>query len=277
MDANLSVGILAPLDDLDEAPDLFRILQGRTKSGTGLRTSSLLQKLPKCAALIPVLNEVENLEFVLRPLQELCLFNYIVCADNGSADGSPEKARELGALVSHCQRRGYGSTCLAGMGLLHSYPDWEILVFMDGDGSDDPEDLWSVLGPLFSGEADLCLGARTQGALLPHQKFGNWLATFLIRLLYKYRYRDLGPFRAIRRDALQALEMDDPDFGWTVQMQIRAVQRGLRICEVEVKSRKRHAGRSKVSATIKGSFLAGWIILRTVFREFLLNKKESRV
>ncbi|MCB1169350.1 MAG: glycosyltransferase family 2 protein [Leptospiraceae bacterium] len=256
---------------------MYRIRKTLSSQKLGVLTSQQLGELPEVALLIPVFNEVDNLEFVLEPIQQLHLFQHIVCADNGSNDGSPRKARALGALVSHCERRGYGSTCLAGMELLQEYPDWQILVFMDGDGSDDPEDLWEVLGPVLSGEADLCLGARLQGALLPHQKFGNWLATFLIRLLYGYSFRDLGPFRAIRRKSLQDLEMDDPDFGWTVQMQIRAVQRGLRIREVAVTSRKRHAGRSKVSATLKGSFLAGWIILRTVFREFLLNKKDSRV
>lgn len=270
--SGLRVTLLEALRDLDDARDLYFLYRnGKLPEAT----LELMEELPGIALLLPVYNEVENLEFVLNPLKESRFFEYIVCADNGSTDGSREKARDLGALVSLCQRRGYGSTCLKGMELLDGYDNWDILLFMDADGSDDPADLVSVLGPVVSNEAELCLGARTSGALLPHQKFGNWLATFLIRWIYGYSYRDLGPFRAINRKALKRLAMDDPDFGWTVQMQIRAVQNGLCIREMPVTSRKRYAGKSKVSATIRGSVLAGWIILRTVFREFLLNKKDS--
>lgn len=271
--AGLDCVLMEPLNDLDDAEDLYRFHRAGL---LGQEITSIIEDLPRIALLIPVFNEVENLAFVLGPLKDKGIFTHIVCADNGSTDGSTEKALELGALVSECPRRGYGSTCLKGMELLEQKKDWDILVFMDGDGSDDPSDLLSVLSPVASGEADLCLGARVKGVLLPHQKFGNWLATVLIRIIYGHKYRDLGPFRAIRREALSLLQMDDPDFGWTVQMQIRAVQKKLRIQEVPVNSRKRHAGRSKVSATIRGSFLAGWIILRTVGREFLLNKKDSR-
>ncbi|HBS05217.1 MAG TPA: UDP-glucose--dolichyl-phosphate glucosyltransferase [Leptospiraceae bacterium] len=265
---------MEPLEDLDDARDLHSLFR---KGLLPEKAATLVRELPRIALLLPVYNEVENLDYVLTPLMQAGFFRYIVCADNNSTDGSADKARQLGALVSHCSRRGYGSTCLAGMELLNGYADWDILLYMDADGSDDPADLESVLGPVVSGEADFCIGARTTGVLLPHQKFGNWLATFLIRLLYGYSYRDLGPFRAIRRGPLNKLRMDDPDFGWTVQMQIRALKHRLSITEVPVMSRKRYAGRSKVSATIRGSVLAGWIILRTVFREFLLNKKESGV
>ncbi|MBU42987.1 MAG: hypothetical protein CMN76_07215 [Spirochaetaceae bacterium] len=268
----LSVKLMEPLADLDDASDLYSF---HSQGNLPRETKALIEKLPGIAVLIPVFNEVENLEFVLSPLKDSGLFKHIVCADNDSSDGSREKARALGALVSHCNRRGYGSTCLKGMEFLEGYQDWQVLLYMDGDGSDDPADLLSVLEPVVSGQFDLCIGARTGGALLPHQRFGNWLATFLIRWLYKHRYRDLGPFRAIHRSALKRLKMDDPDFGWTVQMQVRAVRQNLRIAEVDVNSRKRYAGKSKVSATVKGSALAGWIILRTVFREFLLNKKDS--
>ena len=271
-EANLKVFVMPPMHDLDDARDLFALMQSNTLPAP---VQSQARRLPGISVILPVLNEVENLEYVIAPLRECGYFRHIVCADNGSTDGSVEKARSLGVLVSQCSRRGYGSTCLEAMRLLDQMDDWDILLFMDADGSDDPADLDAVLGPVVSGEADFSLGARTRGVLLPHQKFGNWLATFLIRILYGHSYEDLGPFRAIRRSALNLLRMDDPDFGWTVQMQIRALKHRLSVTEVPVMSRKRYAGRSKVSATIRGSVMAGWIILHTVFREFLLNKKES--
>ncbi|MCB1165887.1 MAG: DUF2064 domain-containing protein [Leptospiraceae bacterium] len=267
-----TVATLEPVEDLDDAADLYRLMR---RPLPGSVRDQLSRILPSIAVILPVLNEAENLKFVLEPLIESGLFSHIVCADNGSDDGSQELASSLGVEVTHCQRKGYGSTCLVAMEYLSGFSDWDVLLFTDADGSDDPADLFKVLGPVVSGRADLCIGRR-QGGLLLHQRFGNWLATFLIRLLYRHRYSDLGPFRAIGRAALSRLRMDDPDFGWTVQMQIRALRAGLRVQEADVTSRKRHAGRSKVSATVRGSVMAGWVILRTVGKEFLLNKNLSR-
>ena len=220
------------------------------------------------ALILPALDEEQTIGPTLDSLAGNNLAQLIV-VDNGSCDHTAEVARSRGAQVIHEPRRGYGWACLAGMAVLD--PQIETVVFMDADGSDDPDDLPKILSPIERGEADLVIGSRTigereAGSLPPHQQFGNWLAASLLRLFYGARYTDLGPFRAIRRDALKTLAMTDKNFGWTVEMQIKARRRGLRVLEVPVRHRRRRAGKSKVSGTAKGSILAGAKILWTILR-----------
>ena len=194
------------------------------------------------------------------------LVTQIVVVDNGSTDATPIRAEQAGAQVVSEPRRGYGQACLTGLAAI----DADIVVFLDGDYSDYPNEMRALLRPIIAGEADLVIGSRTRGhsergALLPQQRFGNALATFLIRMLCGVSYTDLGPFRAIRADALRRLRMQDRDYGWTVEMQIKAARLGLRIVEVPVRYRKR-IGQSKVSGTLKGSVLAGYKIIWSILR-----------
>ena len=224
---------------------------------------------PRIAVIIPALNEESTLPSVLADIPR-DLVEEIVVVDNGSSDRTVAVARMNDATVLSEPRRGYGAACLAGIAYLEKKaPD--IVVFLDGDYSDCPEELPLLVQPIVTGAYDLVLGSRTKGfaepgALLPQARFGNALATLLIRLLYGFSYSDLGPFRAIRFSSLLALNMVDRNYGWTVEMQIKAVRKGLRITEVPVHYRKRSGGASKVTGTIKGTFLAGYKILWTVFR-----------
>jgi glycosyltransferase involved in cell wall biosynthesis len=193
----------------------------------------------------------------------------IVVVDNGSRDRTAEVARAAGATVVAEPRRGYGAACLAGLATLRAAPP-AIVVFMDGDGSDDPSRLGELLEPLLSGRADLVIGSRTlgprePGSLTLPQRFGNRLATALLLALFGLRATDLGPFRAIAWPALAALGMRDPDYGWTVEMQARAARAGLRVVEVPAGYRRR-IGRSKISGTVRGVLGAGWKILFTIAR-----------
>jgi glycosyltransferase involved in cell wall biosynthesis len=196
------------------------------------------------------------------------LYQQIIVADNGSRDRTAEIARQAGAMVITEPRRGYGAACLRALASLPS--DAEIVVFMDADSSDDPSEAAGLLEPILKGRADFVLGSRTlgkaeKGALQPHQRFGNALATFLIQVLFGYSYSDLGPFRAIRVDALRKLDMRDRNYGWTIEMQIKAIRHKLRIEEVPVSYHNR-IGVSKISGNLKASVLAGIKILWTVFR-----------
>ena len=190
--------------------------------------------------------------------------------DNGSTDATAAVARGAGAEVVTEPRRGYGAACLAG--LAHwSDPPPDVVVFLDADGSDDPSELGALLAPIVRGEASLVIGSRVlgerePGALTPVQHFGNVLAAFLMRVLFGGRFTDLGPFRAIRRDALERLGMRDRDYGWTVEMQARALRAGIPATEVPVRYRRRRHGRSKVSGTLAGVWGAGTKILFTIAR-----------
>lgn len=196
------------------------------------------------------------------------LYQQIIVADNGSRDRTAEIARQAGATVVTEPERGYGAACLRALANLP--PDTDTVVFMDADSSDDPSEAAALLEPILKGRADFVLGSRTlgkaeKGSLQPHQRFGNALATFLIRVLFGFRYTDLGPFRAIRLDALRKLDMRDRNYGWTIEMQIKAVRHKLRIEEAPVSYRNR-IGVSKVSGNLRASVLAGIKILWTVFR-----------
>lgn len=219
---------------------------------------------------MPALNEEQAIAQVLDDLPR-GLFARVIVIDNGSTDATAAVARSRDAEVVPEPRRGYGQACLAGLAALGR--DADIIVFMDADGSDLPAEAEKLLEPVRRDEADLVIGSRTLGGAAPGsltrpQRWGNRLSVGLIRLLYGHRYTDLGPFRAIRRESLERLEMQDTNFGWTVEMQVKALKRGLRVREVPVSYRPR-IGRSKISGTLTGVVKAGskiiWAILRLKF------------
>lgn len=223
--------------------------------------------------LIPAWNEENALPLVLADLPKNLVRQVIIC-DNGSTDRTAEVAEAAGAIVVSQPERGYGNTCLAGMRYLKNLPPSEqpeIVVFLDGDYSDYPEELPKVVAPILNDGKDMVVGSRLLGDMEPDamtmpQRFGNWLAPLLIRWFYGYRFSDLGPFRAIRWEKLLELNMRDKNFGWTVEMQVKAAKQKLNCTEVPVRYRKRAAGKSKVSGTVKGTILAGWKIVATIFK-----------
>ena len=221
------------------------------------------------AVIIPALNEEAAIGNVIADIPEPFRGRVIV-VDNGSSDNTAHIAERAGAIVLQEPERGYGAACLRGLAQLAAEPP-RIVVFLDADYSDDPTQMTSLVEPIQSGHADLVLGSRIlgqhePGALTPHARFGNALASLLIRALYKVHYTDLGPFRAITWPALERLHLQDRDFGWTVEMQVKAAKAHLRVIEVPVPYRPRK-GRSKISGTLAGSFKAGKKILWVVFRE----------
>jgi len=226
----------------------------------------------RVAVIIPVLNEEKTLPKVLNDIPK-GLVNEVVVIDNGSTDRTPEIARQWGATVLHEPRRGYGYPCLRGIEYLKK-KEPDIVVFLDGNYSDHPDEMARLIEPIEKDGYDLVLGSRVmgraeEGALRFPVRFGNRLATFLIRILYGFRYTDLGPFRAIRFKKLLELEMSD-NLGWTVEMQVKAVKRGFRIKEVPV-SYRRGTGRSKFTGDIKGIFRIGYRILRAVFKNLTFH------
>jgi glycosyltransferase involved in cell wall biosynthesis len=221
------------------------------------------------AVVIPAQNEASSIGLVLAAIPP-AYARRVVVVDNGSTDATAQVAREGGATVISEPVPGYGRACLAGLRALASDPP-RAVVFLDGDYSDHPEETPRVAGPVLAGQADLVIGSRVRGerepgALTPQARFGNLLAVFLLRVLYGARFSDLGPFRAVSWQALQRLDMQDLDFGWTVEMQIKAAQRGLRCLEVPVSYRRR-TGKSKISGTLRGSLAAGQKILWWIFKE----------
>jgi rSAM/selenodomain-associated transferase 2/rSAM/selenodomain-associated transferase 1 len=226
------------------------------------------------AVIIPALNEEGAIPGVLARIPPWVDRVYVV--DNGSADRTADVASAAGATVVREPRRGYGRACLAGIARATHDPAGEpdILVFLDADGSDFPEQMDRLVDPLIEGRADMVVGSRMRGSLAPGamtlpQRFGNRLASALIRLLWKEPCTDLGPFRAIRTAGLRSLALDDATYGWTVQMQARAARHGMRTLEAPVDYGSRRAGRSKISGTMRGAVLAGMRILACVAREYL--------
>lgn len=231
------------------------------------------------AVLIPALNEEASLPRVLGDIPRDQVTDILV-VDNGSHDRTAEVARANGARVVPEPRRGYGSACLRGLKELASRREGppEIVVFLDADYSDHPEELPSLLVPILDGRSDFVLGSRLAGrrepgAMPPQSVWGNRLACALMRLFFGVRYTDLGPFRAIRWECLERLEMSDPNYGWTVEMQIKAARQRLRFLEVPVSYRCR-VGASKISGTIRGTILAGSKILYLIARYGLAPTRQ---
>lgn len=227
----------------------------------------------KVIAIIPAHNEQGALPGVLKALQVVehdeIELTRIVVVDNASSDDTAHVAKEWGAHVVREEQLGYGAACLCGM---REIGDEDVVLFIDADGSDQPAEWPSLVMPIVREHVDLVVGSRTlgkseAGALLFHQRLGNILATWLLSLIYDYRFTDLGPFRAIRKDALLALGMQDRAFGWTVEMQILALRGGLACAEVPVSYGLRKAGKSKVAGSIRGSYLAATTILGFVGKE----------
>ena len=260
------IWLLLAFDLLKPRPHPAGLTASPTPSGESLAPGTGL----RVAVVIPALNEERALPQVLEAIPPWV--TQVIVADNGSTDATASLAQRAGATVVHEPKRGYGAACLAGLAALDR-PD--VVVFMDGDFSDHPQEMVQLVGPIARDEADLVIGSRVlgsaePGALTPQQRFGNALACALIRRFFRVRYTDLGPFRAIRYASLIRLNMNDRDFGWTVQMQVRAAKLGLRAIETPVSYRRR-IGKSKISGTLRGVFLAGTKILSTIFQERFLS------
>ncbi len=233
---------------------------------------------PDIALIIPARDEELSLPGVLAAIP--AAISRIVVVDNGSSDGTAAVAARCGVRVVSEPIAGYGRACLAGLASLRGDPP-EIVAFVDADGSDEPARLADLIGPVAAGEADLALGRRVPvvaAALSFQQRVGHLLATRLIRLFWKHRFRDLGPMRVIRWGELERLNMTDRAFGWTVEMQVKALKHGLRVQEIDVPYHPRSAGRSKISRTVSGTVRAGctilWVISREAVRGLRRNKKN---
>ena len=243
--------------------------------------SEAATSLDRVFVVIPMLNEAGSIGLVLNDLPDV---NQVVVVDNGSDDDGPDIARKSGAEVILESQRGYGKACLTGIervqeliaaGGSTDLPSQAILVFLDADYSDFPEELTNLVQPILEGDYDFVVGSRSRGAresgAMPFQAiFGNLLACSLVRLFWGVKFSDLGPFRAIRFECLQNLNMVDENFGWTIEMQIKAIQGGLRILEIPVSYRTR-VGVSKISGTISGTFRAGYKIIYTIFKYRFLS------
>lgn len=230
--------------------------------------------------IIPALDEAGAIDGVIGQIDRQ-LVDWIVVGDNGSSDGTAEVATAAGAIVVREDRRGYGSACLKAIA---AAPTADIFVFLDADGGDNPGELVLLLEALCGGGAEIVIGSRLNakaetGSLTWVQKFGNTLTCSLVRMFWQAHCTDLGPFRALRRTTYERLHMCDPDYGWTIEMQVKAAQMGLQMVEVPVTYRRRQAGSSKVSGTVSGSLRAGKRILAYVlaakFRE-IVTRASSR-
>ena len=224
-------------------------------------------KIPRVFVLIPALNEEESIGRVLHDIPK-DVVTEIVVISNGSTDNTETAAKSHGATVLTETKKGYGHALMKGVHYI-SPMNPDIIVFLDGDYSDYPEEIPKVIRPIIEEDFDLVIGSRVlgkheKGALLPQARFGNWLSTRLIKLFWKYRFTDLGPFRAVKFDKFRELNMKELTYGWTVEMQIKAAKKKYNVTEVPVNYRKR-IGQSKVTGTIGGSVKAGVGILRTIF------------
>lgn len=223
----------------------------------------------KISVIIPALNEEEPIAAVVRDCLATGLPDEVIVVDNGSTDRTAERARGAGAKVVAEPTPGYGRACAAGIRALA--PDCETVVFLDGDGSDCPEFMEQLVQPIIRDAQDFVIGSRTRGkreagSMNFQQIFAGRIAGLLLRLLYGVRYSDMCPFRAIRRNALEKLGMREATYGWNLEMQMRAARAGLRILEVPVDHRCRTGGESKVSGTLRGTFVAGTRIIATLCR-----------
>ncbi|MGB3455615.1 MAG: glycosyltransferase family 2 protein [Litorimonas sp.] len=232
------------------------------------------RSFPIVRVVIPAYNEARALPSVLSGIPDWV--DEVIVADNASSDGTAAVARAYGATVVRVEPLGYGRACLAGVA---AAGDCDVIVFMDGDASDDPGDMKALVARILAGEADLVIGSRAlgereRGSLTVQQRWGNALACWLIHAIWGHRFTDLGPFRAVRRSAYERLNMQAPTFGWTVEMQVRAVKRGLRCVDVPARYRRR-IGISKISGTVRGVVLAGYYILGTIGWEALRSLESG--
>lgn len=229
----------------------------------------------KIVVIIPALNEEKALPLVIRDIPK-DIVDEIIVVDNGSSDRTFSVAQENGATVLKEERRGYGYACLKGIEYARErYPD--IVVFLDGDHSDYPEEIPSLIKPVIEEDYDMVLGSRAigsreRGSMTPQSFYGNKFGTFLIKSLFGFSFSDLGPFRALKFDKLIDLNMQDKTYGWTVEMQIKAVKKRYKIKEVPVNYRVR-IGKSKVSGTLKGTIRASYKILLTIFKYWFFSPK----
>ena len=217
------------------------------------------------AVIIPALNEEESIGQVLAAIPT-DVIDEIIVVDGGSRDDTVAIAQAGGARVVHEPQRGYGRACATGAAAAQG----DVVLFLDADGADDPAQIPDLLAPILGGQADMVLGSRLAGEIAPgampwHQRFGNWLAARLIRHLYGLPLTDLSPFRAVRRELLLRLEMKEMTYGWPTEMIVKAARRGWRVVEMPVRYRPRLGGRSKISGTVRGTALATYHILRTIF------------
>tara|TARA_B110001454_G_scaffold213854_1_gene232721 strand:+ start:107 stop:799 length:693 start_codon:yes stop_codon:yes gene_type:complete len=224
---------------------------------------------PIIKVIIPAYNEQDSIAKVINDIPKIV--DEVIVISNNSTDNTEINAENAGATVLIEKRKGYGYACLKGMDYIAKQKTKpEIVVFLDGDYSDYPEQLTEIIDPIINNNIDLVIGSRVKelredGAMTPQQIFGNWLATFLMKLFFGARFTDLGPFRAIKYNRLLALKMEDKTYGWTVEMQLKALKQKLNYAEVPMKYRNR-IGVSKVSGTIKGSIFAGIKILGWIFK-----------
>ncbi len=225
---------------------------------------------PRIVVIIPAYNEENSIAKVLSDIPP-GLVSEVIVVNNNSNDATEVNARDAGATVLREKRRGYGYACLKGIAYIKQLqPEPDIVVFIDADYSDLPEEMPLLVQPIINEKIDMVIGSRALGkkekrSMTVQQVFGNWLATGLLKIMYGFRYTDLGPFRAIRYDKLLEINMQDTTYGWTVEMQLKAVKLKMKIIEVPVSYRKR-IGFSKISGTLKGTVLAGYKIITTIFK-----------
>jgi glycosyltransferase involved in cell wall biosynthesis len=236
------------------------------------------EAVARISVVIPALNEAESIAAVVRGCLATNLPREVIVVDNGSTDRTADNARAAGAKIISETKAGYGRACTAGIRALS--PECEIVVFLDGDGSDCPEMMAELVRPILNREKDFVIGSRTRGRREPgsmnlQQRFAGRLAGWLVSILYGVRYTDMCPFRAIRREALDRLPMREETYGWNLEMQMKAARGGLRILEVPVNHRCRTGGVSKVSGTLRGSIAAGRRIILTLLRIAL--EKDTQV
>ena len=227
--------------------------------------------MTRIGVIIPAYNEAAAIAKVITELPPQV--NEVVVVNNNSTDSTASIAKAAGATVLSEKRKGYGYACLKGLDYFRKNTPPDIVVFLDGDYSDYPEELTHLIAPISSNTVDFVVGARVkekreQGALTPQQIFGNWLACFLMKILFNARFTDLGPFRAIRWDTLEKLQMSDKTYGWTIEMQLKILRHKIPYKEIAVSYKKR-IGVSKVSGTVKGTIFAGAKIIGWIFKHYL--------
>ncbi len=227
------------------------------------------KKQKTISVIIPAFNEADSIDFVLKEIPKVV--SEVIVVDNNSTDETALNASKAGATVLSENRKGYGYACLKGLDYIaRSKNTPDIVVFLDGDYSDYPEELTKIVQPIVEGDVDFVIGSRVKrlredGSMTPQQIFGNWLATSLMAIIFKAKFTDLGPFRAIKYDKLVALNMEDKTYGWTVEMQLKALKANVSYTEIPVRYKKR-IGVSKVSGTVVGSIMAGVKILTWIFK-----------